>query len=102
MNPQASDTEIETSWKDPNWVIQGENIKDLFIKLGRRFNVSINLLDKDLEKYKFSGIIQSETLEQVFDLMSFTIPMSYYIEKGKVDISLNYKLENKYKRAYKN
>jgi ferric-dicitrate binding protein FerR (iron transport regulator) len=102
LSPQASDTEIETSWKDPNWVIQGENVKDLFVKLGRRFNVSITLLDKDLEKYKFSGILQNETLEQVFDLMSFTIPMSYTIEKGNVEISLSHKLENKYKRAYKN
>jgi transmembrane sensor len=102
MNPQSSDAEVETSWKDPNWVIQGENVKELFIKLGRRYNLSIVLLDNKLDKYKFSGIIQSETLEQVFDLMSLTIPMSYAIEKGKAEISLNPKLENKYKRAYNN
>jgi transmembrane sensor len=102
MSPRFADTEVETSWKDPNWVIQGENIDDVFIKLRRRFNISIILLDKELNKYKFSGIIENETLEQVFDLMSLTIPISYSIEKGKVDISLNRKLEKKYRRAYEN
>jgi transmembrane sensor len=102
MNLLVSNTEVETSWKNPSWVIQGENIKELFIELGRRFNVSILLQDKELEKYKFSGIIQSETLEQVFDLMSLTIPMSYSINKGKVDITLNTNLDSRYKRAYKN
>lgn len=102
MNPQVANSVVETSWKDPNWVIQGENLKELFVKLGRRFNVTILLENEELDKYKFSGIIESETLEQVFDLMSLTIPLSYSIEKGKVEIKLNQKLENKYKRAYHN
>jgi ferric-dicitrate binding protein FerR (iron transport regulator) len=99
---QESNTAIETSWKDPSWVIQGESVEDVFIMLGRRFNVSIEMKNYELNKYKFSGIIQNETLEQVFDLMSLTIPMSYTIEKGKAEIGLNPKLELKYKDAYKN
>ena len=102
MSPLLSDAEVETSWKNASWIIQGENLKDLLIKVGRRFNVSIDLKDAELNKYKFSGIIESETLEQVFDYMSLTIPMSYTIEKGKAEINLNKKLEMKYKGAYKN
>lgn len=101
MSPLSTDAEVETSWKNASWVIQGENLKDLLIKVGRRFNVSIYLDDTELNKYKFSGIIESETLEQVFDYMSLTIPMSYTIEKGKVEIKLNKKLEMQYKGAYK-
>lgn len=100
LKPEVANTEVETSWKGPNWVIQGEELKELMVKIGRRYNVSINLKDKELERYKFSAIIENETLEQVFDLMSLTIPLSYNIEKGLAVISLNKKLERKYKRAY--
>jgi ferric-dicitrate binding protein FerR (iron transport regulator) len=102
MSPLSTDAEVETSWKNASWVIQGESLKELLVKIGRRFNVSIDLKNSELNKYKFSGIIESETLEQVFDYMSLTIPMSYSIEKGKVEIKLNKKLEIKYKDAYKN
>jgi ferric-dicitrate binding protein FerR (iron transport regulator) len=102
MGLQNSIAEIETSWKDASWVIQGENINDLCIKLGRRFNVSIVHIDQGLGKYQFSGTIQKETLEQVFDLIKLTIPLSYSIEKGMVKITLNSRLEDKYKRAYHN
>jgi len=100
MVPEISNTEVETSWKDKSWVIQGEELKDLLVKIGRRYNVTIDLKDKELERYKFSAIIENETLEQVFDVMGLTIPISYKIEKGFVVITLNQKLEKKYKRAY--
>lgn len=99
---QNSYPEVETSWKDANWVIQGENINDLCVKLGRRFNVTVVHIDPGLGKYQFTGTIQKETLEQVFDLIKLTIPLSYSIEKGMVKITLNSKLEDKYKRAYHN
>ena len=100
MQPELTNTEVETSWKDPTWVIQGEELKDLLIKVGRRYNVSIYIKDSELERYKFSAIIENETLEQLFDVMSLAIPLSYNIEKGKVEIMLNKKLEKKYKKAY--
>jgi transmembrane sensor len=100
MVPEISNTNVETSWKDQSWVIQGEELKDLFVKIGRRYNVTIELKDKELERYKFSAIIENETLEQVFDVMALTIPLTYNIEKGFVVITLNQKLEKKYKRAY--
>lgn len=102
MSLEESNTDVETSWKDPSWVIQGEGLPDLCVELGRRFNVAVIHIDEKLNKYKFSGTIQKETLEQVFDLMKLTIPMSYVIEKGKVTITLNSNLESKYKRAYNN
>ena len=101
INLQNSNTKIETSWKDERWIIKGENLDELLILLSRRFNITISLLSKNLSKYQFSGTIENETPEQVFRIMSLTIPMSYSIDKGSVEISLNKKLEEKYKSAYK-
>jgi ferric-dicitrate binding protein FerR (iron transport regulator) len=101
VNLETSTIAVETSWKEPRWIIEGADLAHLFVELGRRFNVTISLTDNGLNKYQFSGIIQSETIEEVFNLMSLTIPMSYTIDKGKVEIKLNTQLENKYKQAYK-
>ena len=98
---QSSNTSIETSWKDKRWIIKGENLDNLLVLLSRRFNVTISLLNDGLSQYQFSGTIENETLEQVFKIMSLTIPMSYTIDKGNVRISLNKTLEAKYKSAYK-
>lgn len=98
---QRSDTQVETSWKDERWIIAGETLDDLSVLLARRFNVSITLTSGSLIKYKFSGTIQNETLEQVFKIMSLTIPITYTIDKGKVTIGLNNRFEERYKAAYK-
>lgn len=100
LNPVQSNTEIETSWKDQNWVIQGENLKELSQMLGRRYNVHIIIKNDELGNYKFSGIIQNETLEQLFELIKLTTPVSYKIKKGEVELDLNNSLKEKYQKAY--
>lgn len=98
---QSSDTQVETSWKDERWIITGETMDDLSVLLARRFNVSITLTSGSLLKYRFSGTIQNETLEQVFSIMSLTIPITYTIDKGKVTVGFNNRFEERYKAAYK-
>jgi transmembrane sensor len=102
INLKHSNTEVETSWKEKRWIIQKESLTNLFILFERRYNVTIVSRNNELSKYQFSGTIQNETLEQVLSIVSLTVPISYSIDKGKVEITLNQKLENKYKRAYTN
>ena len=97
---ENTNPEVETSWKDNRWIIQGENLENLAILLSRKYNVNIRLQDSDLKKYKFSGIIENETIEQVFEIMKFTIPINYRIDKGDVTWVLNKNLEKNYKEAY--
>lgn len=92
---------IETSWKDERWIIKGESMDVLAVLLARHFNVSIILSNENLLRYKFSGTIQNETLEQVFNIMALTIPINFTIDKGKVTISFNNRFEERYKAAYK-
>jgi transmembrane sensor len=95
-----SDFHVETSWKEKQWIIQGENTKNLAVLLHRKFNLPIRINDTTLYKYKFSGIIENETLEQIFNIIKLTIPMSYTINKEEVVWYFNGKLEKDYKEAY--
>lgn len=98
---ELEDPAIETSWKDDRWIIKGEKLDDLAVLLTRRYNVSIMLMDSALKEYKFSGTIQNETIEQLFDIMKLAVPMTYTIEKGKAKWYINTRLEKDYKEVYK-
>jgi transmembrane sensor len=98
---ELANTAIETSWKDDRWIIQGEKLDDLAVLLSRRFNVDIKLMDANLKEYKFSGTIQNETIEQIFDILKLAVPLDYSIDKGKVKWYLNTRLEKDYKEVYK-
>jgi ferric-dicitrate binding protein FerR (iron transport regulator) len=77
-------TELYTSWKDPRWNIEGESLSSLAVLLERRFNTKIYITNDQLSVYKFTGIIQNETLEQVLQFLSFTTPIEYKIGKGEI------------------
>jgi transmembrane sensor len=94
------DPVVETSWKEDRWIINGEYLADLCVLLSRRYNISINITNHQLAQYKFSGTLQKETLEQVFEILSLTVPISYSIEKGKATLYYDPKLGKKYKGAY--
>lgn len=98
---ELENTAVETSWKDDRWIIQGEKLDDLSVLLSRRFNVDIQLIDANLKEYKFSGTIQNETIEQIFDIMKLAVPLDYSIVKGHVKWYLNTRLEKDYKEVYK-
>ena len=93
-------TELYTSWKDSLWIIQSEKLEDLALLLERRYNVSIAFTNEEVKKYRFSGTIQHETLEQIFEIMRFTMPVSYFINKGQVSIMQDQSLLKRYKQAF--
>jgi transmembrane sensor len=95
-----SNPQVETSWKDKRWIIQGANMENLAVLLSRKFDINIHIKDSELKNYKFSGIIENETIEQIFSIMKFTIPISYTIVKGEVTWSVDRNRENYYKEAY--
>ena len=93
-------TELYTSWKDKRWIIEGEIMSNLSVMLERRFNVTISIHSEELKSYRFSGTLENETLEQVFQILRLTLPVDYTIDKGKVIVNMDKHLKEKYKSAY--
>ena len=93
-------TELYTSWKDSLWIIQAEKLEDLAVLLERRYNVTISFMSDEVKKYRFSGTIQNETLEQIFEIMRLTMPVSYSIDKGLVSVRVDLNLQKKYKSPF--
>jgi ferric-dicitrate binding protein FerR (iron transport regulator) len=93
-------TELYTSWKDNHWIIKGEKLDQLAVMLERRYNIQIHINSPEIEEYLFSGTIENETLEQVFQILRLTVPISYSIKKGVVEISTDPTLKKMYNSVY--
>lgn len=88
-------TNLYTSWKDERWIIERENLDKFTVKLERRYDVKFVYKSETLKKYKISGIISKETLEQVLDLLKLTVPLKYSIKEGIVTLDLdNARMDN--------
>jgi transmembrane sensor len=79
-------TELFTSWKDKNWVIEQQSLENLTRDMERRYDVIIEFNSESIRKYRFSGTIQNETLEQILYILHNTLPLKYTMEKGRIVI----------------
>lgn len=94
-------TELYSSWKDPRWIIYREPLSTLAPMLERRYNLRIIFNDEQLEKYKFTGIIENETVDQLFNALKLTAPLDYQINKDTIRLTLDISHRAEYKRIMK-
>jgi ferric-dicitrate binding protein FerR (iron transport regulator) len=78
------DPEYYTSWKDGRLIIRSERLEHLAVKLERRYDVHIHFNNDRVKEYRFTGIIENETVEQVFDAIRTASKINYRIEKRDV------------------
>jgi transmembrane sensor len=91
-------TELYTSWKDPRWIIDREPLSTLAPMLERRFNLIIIFDDEQLKKYKFTGTIENETVDQIMGALRLTAPLDYKINKDTLRLTLNLNSKEAFKR----
>jgi len=91
-------TELYTSWKDPRWIIDREPLSTLAPMLERRFNLKIIFEDVQLKKYKFTGIIENETVDQMLNALRLTAPIHYQINKDTIRLAMDRSSKEEYKR----
>jgi ferric-dicitrate binding protein FerR (iron transport regulator) len=73
-----------TSWKDGTLFITSETLKELAIKLERKYDVKIHFVDEKIENLKFTGSIQNETIEQVIEAIGIAANIKYRIKDRDV------------------
>lgn len=93
---ETTEPKFITSWKDSVWVIRGEELGRLAVKLERRFNVNITFEDESLKDYKFSGSLMEETFEQVMKIIKTSAPINFNVENNHVTIKEDKAFKEKY------
>jgi len=86
INISDVNTRRFTAWKDNKLIFINMNLKDLFVLLERKYGVDIEVADNMVLDYHYDSTITTETILEVLDLISETLPIKYKIEGQKVII----------------
>ena len=71
------------AWTNGKIVFSNDPVNTVIQKLGNWYNVDIELADKKLEKYRFTGTFIDEPLEQVLSILNRTSKMEYKVVSAK-------------------
>jgi ferric-dicitrate binding protein FerR (iron transport regulator) len=77
-------TNLYTSWIKDKIQVKSVTLKELAIKLQRKYNVTIHIEDKNLEKLKFTGILENETIEQILQVLELSAKIKYRIDDREI------------------
>nr|WP_321452663.1 FecR domain-containing protein [uncultured Carboxylicivirga sp.] len=67
------------AWKEGMLVFRGESMHEALNKLGRWYNVDIEVTDNEIWSYSFTGTFINDSLNEVLKLLKLTSPMDYKI-----------------------
>jgi hypothetical protein len=82
ISPKVDVTQV-AAWTQGKLIISGENLEDLCVKLQRKYDVTFTFGDEEIKKFRFTGILLDETLEQVMYAIQLAAPIRYSIT-GKI------------------
>jgi len=79
----VSDLNKYTAWIDGKIVFSDDPVNTVIQKLENWYNVDIELSDKKMENYRFTGTFLDEPLEQVLSILNLTSQMQYKVIPAK-------------------
>jgi transmembrane sensor len=81
----------EIAWKDNKLVFNNETFSSLAIRLERWYNVEIDVTDEELLSFRFTGVLENETIEQAMYAFTIASSMEYKFEKNKITVWISNK-----------
>lgn len=82
-----SKPEIESSWKNNEFVFEDIEFSEFAKRLGRWYNVEIIFADQELSKIRYTGKFKNkETIWQVLDIIKLTTNIEYTLNDRKLII----------------
>ena len=77
-------TDIYTSWIYDKIQVKSITLKELAVKLERKYNVTIHIENKNLEDMKFTGVLENETIEQILQALELSAKIKYRIDEREI------------------
>jgi Fe2+-dicitrate sensor, membrane component len=80
LTPREDSLIVETAWVQNKLVFDNESFAEVAAKMERWYNVQFRFKEASLKKLRFSGVFESETIQQALDYMSITGPFHYSMQ----------------------
>lgn len=71
------------AWKDGNLIFKDDSLAYILKKIGRSYNVEIEINDPTLRNQLYRARFENESLSVILDLIKMTAPIEYRIESAK-------------------
>lgn len=78
--------EKQIAWKDQKLIFKDETFESLAHMLERWYDIKIVFESAEVQKYRFRGIFENETIEQALNAMRYTTPFDYTVDHRTVHI----------------
>ena len=92
LNIEKADVEIYTAWINGKIILKHMKFNSIIKKLERHYNVEITNNDDTLDEEYITATFDTETIEEVFAVISKIHPIKFEINENKIQIT---KLKNK-------
>jgi len=77
---------VETSWLDNKLVFQDESFGQLATDLERRYGINISFSNSAVKEFRFTGVFEKETIDEVLKALKLTEKFNYKIEGNNITI----------------
>ncbi len=72
-----TDAALYGKWKEGVLAFRDETLESVFKRIGRTFNVEIQIKDSALARHQYRATFEKESLQQILDLISLSAPIQY-------------------------
>jgi len=79
IEQQEVETWKYTAWKEGKLVFRNDSMEELAGRISRWYNVDVEIRGKGMDEYKFRGVFEGDSLEEVLRLLKMTSPIDYEI-----------------------
>jgi ferric-dicitrate binding protein FerR (iron transport regulator) len=68
-----------SSWTEGKLVFRSDSMSEVARRIERWYNVQVEIMDEELEKYSFRATFEDDPLEEVLKFLGMTSPIRYEI-----------------------
>ena len=79
-------TRFYTSWKDNRLIFINMSLEELFVLLERKYGIDIEVSDPSILNFHYDGTIKNESILEVMELITLTLPVKYEVSGQKIQI----------------
>jgi ferric-dicitrate binding protein FerR (iron transport regulator) len=83
INLKTVETDLYSSWINNRLIFRDEPLRNVIPRLERWYNIEIDVTDKSLNNIPMTAQIEFESIREVMELMSLTMPLTYRYSKDK-------------------
>ncbi|WP_297909609.1 FecR domain-containing protein [uncultured Parabacteroides sp.] len=73
-------------WRNDELAFESETLENIAVLLNRMYNVQVKFASEKIKRYRFSGVIKNNSLDNIFEIISLTAPILYGAEGDTITL----------------